>query len=527
MEQRRHRRAALTAAVVGTAILYFTWLGRTTPYLSIEEVGAARQALSLAATGRSLSGQFLPLYIGEPQFEAGRDPIWIYIEAGLLKVFPFSETLVRMLSALTGVVNVALMFVLARRLFGSDSAAAAAAAILALTPAHFFESRISTSQIGSLPFVLGWLILLDRFVETRRPRTLFWACAVLGLGIYAHLTALVMTPIYFLATLVAVVRLGGDVRPAITMAMAGYAVGFAPYLLWTVAHPERIAQLLTYYSDNGYNPDLAQRNFSLVKAVIARLDVWWNTFNPERAFFIGDSNYRLSTRQAGYLLIAAAPFLVVGLANLRRILSPTMTFIVAVGLLAGPIPAVAAGDFEIKRYLPMLLFVTIATAGGVVVAWRSRRLFARAAVAAGACAAAVQFAVFLHDYHGDYRARSRFAFGSNQRGAIQQVLADTHDLSCVFFDYRTALDRYWVMYARAYGHADVADTSILVDAESPGFAPPPRCGDAALVVFEKELRNRAGFSARLQADGWRGTTVPEPDGVVVLRVFHWQRGGTQ
>src|SRR2546428_1039640 len=179
MPTRRLSSVALCGGLLLVTVLYFARLNQSPPHMSIEELENARQAVSIATTGRSLSGQLFPLYVGEPGFPAGRDPIWIYADAALLKRFPFSEGLIRVPSVVAGVLDVVLMFVLAHRLFGTRGDAAVAAALLALTPAHFFESRIAIQQIGPLPFLLAWLILVTKFLETERPSVLFWASAIL------------------------------------------------------------------------------------------------------------------------------------------------------------------------------------------------------------------------------------------------------------------------------------------------------------------------------------------------------------
>jgi 4-amino-4-deoxy-L-arabinose transferase-like glycosyltransferase len=519
----RHWQIAVGGGLLLVAVLYFARLNESPPYLSIEELETARQAISIATTGRSLSGQLFPLYLGEPGFQAGRDPVWVYLDAALLKLFPFSEALLRVPSALAGVLDVALMFVLAHRLFGTRVDAAVAALLLALTPAHFIMSRLAIQQIGPLPFVLAWLILISKFLETKRPSMLFWAAAILGLGIYAYLSLLVMAPLLFAATLVA---LRSD-RHAWPAALAGFALALLPYVAWTALHPERFQQLTSYYSAHGYNQDLADRNVSLVTLIVNRCDTWWDAFNPERLFFFGDSNYRFSTRQVGYFLWPVAPFLVVGLFTVGRLVPRPVAFLIGAGLALAPLPAVVTNDNELKRWLTFVVFVILTATAGVRMAWASGARTARAAiiVAAGVCL--LQFAQFLRDYHGDYHARAADLLGNNAKGAVEQVLATTRDLSCVFFDTRTGyLDRYWQLYARVYGHAQFAERGRVVDSARADFEPPRSCTDASLVVIDKELRDDATYAARLSNAGWTPPVpIPQERGRVVYSVLHWQNPG--
>ena len=195
MNRRSSRALWIAVLVAGVGFLYLARLGSLPPYLSIEEVTQARHAIALATTGRSLSGQRWPLYPAEPGYEAGWEPIGIYSTAALLKVAPFSETLVRLPSAIAGVLNVVLMFVLVRRVFRTDALALVAALVLATAPGHFLHSRIGTSQIITVTFQLAWLTLLVRFLDTRRTRDVFAATLSLGLGIYSYPAALIVVPL--------------------------------------------------------------------------------------------------------------------------------------------------------------------------------------------------------------------------------------------------------------------------------------------------------------------------------------------
>ena len=196
---------------VGAAFLYLARLDSMPAYLSIEEVSQAREAVIFAAPGPD-RGQSPPPDIAHDS-RAGRDPQWIYlaplwvaVAAVPLKMLPFSEALVRLPSACAGVLNVVLMFLVGRGMFGGTRPAVIAAGLLMLTPAHFLQSRIGTGQIATVTFVLAWLIFLVRYINADRRRDLVAATFCLGLSLYAYAGALVIMPIYFLVTLAVVVR---------------------------------------------------------------------------------------------------------------------------------------------------------------------------------------------------------------------------------------------------------------------------------------------------------------------------------
>lgn len=511
------------------AILYFARLGSSPPYLSIEEVGTARQSLSIAATGRDLTGRWLPLFVAEPGYEAGRDPIWVYAQAALLKLAPFSEALVRTPSAIAGILNVVLMFLIGRRVFGRSSRAIVAAAVLALTPAHFMQSRIASQQIGPVLFELLWLFFFTRYLESSRPRDLFLAGASLGLGTYAYLPGAIMLPIYFAITIAALTLAGpGGATPdpavarpwARTTAVvaAGVAVSLVPMLLWHVVHPERLRQLTDYYSQNGYNEDVGAGGAAAVYWLITRLDIWWNTLNPERLLFVGDSDYRFSTRQVGYLLLSGGVLAIAGLANVRR-LRPELRVIVVAGLVFAPVPAVLAGSFEIKRWLHVVpYFALLATLGFDALAGARRPVW-RAAAPLLCAAGVLQFAAFAADYHGDYRARAGYTYGGNYRGVVQELVAGTDDPACAFVDSRIVRRAQWALYTRAAGLVAYADRENVVDVERADFSPPASCRTASIAISDERTRENPAFGARLEAERWIRIPVREVDGRVVYSVY--------
>jgi 4-amino-4-deoxy-L-arabinose transferase-like glycosyltransferase len=524
--------AALSIAAAG---LYFAGLGWSPPYLSIEEVATVQQAVTVAQTGRDDSGQWLPLYITEGGTDVGggpHDPMWVYADALLLKLRPFSEALMRAPSAVVGVANVVLMFFVARRLFRSDTLALAAAAILALTPAHFMQSRIGSQQIGPVLFVLIWLLFLARYLESRRPRELMWASAALGLGTYSYIAATVLLPCCFLAMLTGIARHSssepGHVnwnlpRRDLWLAFLGFALPLLPMLAWHLAYPERLTQLLDYYTHHGYNEDVAGGANLSSRWIVTRLDLWWNTLNPERLLFVGDSDYRYSTRQVGHLLVPVGALAAIGIVQARRFLRPELRVTATVVLLLGPLPAILAGDPFIKRWLPLLPFFALLATVGLAVLLGSPQRRRQAAAVGLLAAAVVQFTGFLRYYHGAYRSDANFYFAGNIRGAVGEVLAVTDDAACALIDRRVEVPAQWRLYARVSGRSDFARLKI-VDVERPDFSPPPSCARTSVVVLEGQVRDNPETGQRLGAAGWQKTSIPEPEGKTIYAVYRRSAG---
>src|SRR5438128_2337287 len=94
------RLALLAPMLAAVTVLYTIRLSDAPIYLMHDEVMFALHADSIARTGHALNGDRLPLYFSEPGFQAGRDPLIIYLTAAVLRVLPLSESTVRLPTAI-------------------------------------------------------------------------------------------------------------------------------------------------------------------------------------------------------------------------------------------------------------------------------------------------------------------------------------------------------------------------------------------------------------------------------------------
>ena len=487
---------AVLAAALQTARL-----GSSPPYLSIEEISVAREAVVLASTGRNADGQLFPLYFPDPGSHAMREPVWVYWEAALLSLLPFSETLVRMPSACAAVIDVVLMFFVAREIFGSTKLATIAAAMLLLSPGHFIQGRIASMQIGTVTMTLAWVWFMVRYLRMHRRRDLVLAAGCLAAGIYIYAAALIITPIYFAVTVFLVLRQRDAAgRSHLLAAGATFGLLLLPIAVWFVLHPHDVLGEVAYYTHGDYNKNLGWRGF-LGGDAVHHMDMWWSSYSPDHLFFSGDADMRFSTRTAGYFLLATAFPLAIGFVTARRSLSPDIWLLLWAGVVLAPVPAAVVSNDELKRFLTFVPFVVlIATCG---LQW----MLARGRVARLCCALLIAFglmqaATFLDYYFGDYRAVAAKKMGGNLRGAVHEMLALSAPTDCILL----AVEPYyfqdeWNLYTRAYRRHFVT-TSRLADTSS--------CAGVTAL----------GAPGDPRFEGWRTIPIPEMDGEVRLAVYH-------
>lgn len=501
--------AALTAV---SGILYGTRLDYAPAFLMHDELQFALQAQSIASTGRDLSGRFLPVFFTEPEFPAGRDPATIYVTAAALVWLPFSEVSVRLPTALLGVLDVALMFLLARRLFGSDGMAGIAAGFLALTPALFIRSRLVLSPQSSIPIILAWLLSVAAWSERPSERRLAVGALWLGVGAYTYLAWVVMVPVYLILTVaLGYQRLG---RRAAAVTVAAFGVVLIPMAWWYVTHPERYQQILDAYQLYSAGTTVAPAPGALSSALHRRLGLFWSFFNPDILFLSGDSSLINSTRRAGLFPLSFVVFMPVGVYRLVTARSGSGT-LVLVGLATAPLASIVTGALEMNRLLFVIPFGVLAACYGADALLKSHARVWRMIAFLLIAAVPMQFAGFYQDYMGRYRVDAGRWFGGNTREALTAAIdvAGADPQRRVYVSRAIPFaERYWRFYALARHRADMIDRAVYYGPDPPAAASP----GAALVcpVAAADCRALLGDA------GWRHVrSIDELDGTPSLALL--------
>lgn len=455
--------AAVAALLLATAALYTSGLASAPPYIAADESHFAANAQRLAHDGTNLRGHRLPLFfhIVDPLasvdlMHAWYQPFLFYLTAINLRLQPLDEQSLRQPIALLGVANVLLMFFVARRLFRSRAIALLAAAMLAITPAHFLFSRMAADYLCPLPFVLGWLWLVLRYVDHRRPADLAGAALVLGCGLYTYISSWFVMPLLGMATLLVV-------RPPLRVAAMSAAAFVAPTaLLWPLQSTLGVvvADIVGRYklAAPGSASTTGLPQFDLT----GRIALLWDYFNPSFLFFAGGSDLLMATSRAGVFLLPMAVLIAYGLYELARRRSPASTLLI-LGLLAAPLPIVIAmpeaPHSSTGRALTMLVFGVLIGTAGADAMWRRGTIAARGALLVLLIAMPLQFTAFRADYFGEYRERSWARFDPNAtRDVMTTVIGLDQEAripSVLLNDDGDDKAIRWLFYALKHGREDL------------------------------------------------------------------------
>jgi 4-amino-4-deoxy-L-arabinose transferase-like glycosyltransferase len=493
-------RAGLGVLLVLLVGLYSLWLGYSPIYMHDAEVLFALHARSIAATLHDSNGTFLPLYFHMPSIGSNVwfHPMLVYFSAIFLKVLPFSEWSVRFPSVIVGTVDVALTYLVARLLFRSSLYGLLAAALLALTPAHFIHSRLAMDYIYPVPFVLLWLWCLLQFDAGGRLWSIALAGFALGVGFYSYIAAVAFMPFYVLLTWVYLYAKERRLQPAHLAALVGFAVPLVFFVAWRILYPEVFAGTAYRYAITRSGVVFGVLRMLRYNVIQEYVSQYWNFHNPGFLFFVGSPNFQSSTRAAGVYLLPLAVFLAAGFYEIATRERTRFGWLVLAGFVTAPIPAVLVEEpFAIYREMVVLPFAILIATFGARCLFRSNAPWWRAAAVAALLLMPLQFGYFLEDYFTDYRLNAYVWFGGNIKGAVLKAVELNAERD-VPFVYLSADIPYgperWHFYLDVLGREDLfARIRTLTAADSPAALP-----EQSLIVVPA-VENR--IDPRMQAAG--------------------------
>lgn len=346
--------------------------------------------------------------------------------AGSFSVLPVSEFSARLPIALVALLNVWLIYAVARRAFSSAGYGVAAALLLALTPAHFIMGRQATDYFLPLAFALGWLLCLWECQRRDSAGIAVGTGLVLGLGLFSYITSWMVMPLYLALTYLMLWRGGKSLR-FMALVATGFALPLLPLAVWLTANPSMPGDVFTNY------------RVSTGLRLVERISLYWDYFNPSYLFFSGGSNMTWTTRRAGLFPLALAVLLPLGLwsiiggwrAGVRpgsKSQAPSLEPIWIAGFLLAPLPIIAAlpeaPQYATARHLLAVPFGVLVALSGIEWLMTAGSRSGQIVAMVLALSIPIQFVPFARDYFSDYRLRSAFWSDSmNMRGVVASVTA--------------------------------------------------------------------------------------------------------
>lgn len=325
----------LALVLLLAGILGFFRLGQVPPALSWDEAAIGWNAKSIWYTHLDEFGTRFP--ISFKSFGDYKAPLYIYLTAPVVGIFGASEISARLVSALAGIISVLLMYFIGGM---------AAAVLLAISPWHILLSRPAFEANLALMWILGgvWLFLL----ALKRPRLIILSALSFIASLYSYQSPKIFVPIFVFGLLL--IYRSKLRRAWVWLAFAGIitVAGIAPLVKDGLgAGGRRFTMTAVFYKKDVNLPITLAKNYLV-------------HFSPEWLFW-GTATNRSQMKQTGMLLLASAPFLVLGLIALWKKRQDNWSKVLWLWLLAAPLPAMIGFDVPhpIRAYqlLPALILV--------------------------------------------------------------------------------------------------------------------------------------------------------------------------
>jgi 4-amino-4-deoxy-L-arabinose transferase-like glycosyltransferase len=275
------RSGLLLLSLIVLAIgFYVSKIVHNPPGYYIDEASISYNAHAISQNGHDEFGRSWPLYFRA--FGDYKNPVYIYLLAGIYWITGPSILAARLFSAVLGVLAAGTFGWLAWRLTARRSAALLATLFVLFSPWHFEISRL-VLEVALYPLVLALLLVcLHRAAGRPRwdARDVISLAGMLALVTYTYSIGRLLGPILALGLLLFVTRAR---LVSIAITWAAYALTLVPVFLFNRAHPGALSdrfRLITYFDSTAPLPDM----------VLAFGRQFVGNLNPWRLFVTGDPN---------------------------------------------------------------------------------------------------------------------------------------------------------------------------------------------------------------------------------------------
>lgn len=343
------------------------------PSLNWDEASLGYNAYSILKTGKDEWGRFMPL-----TFEAFGDyklPGYIYTLVPFVAIFGLNNFAVRLPSIIFGSLSVIFLYLIVLELSKEKKWALLSAALLAISPWHFFLSRIALEANLAFSFFLMGLYLL---VIGLKKRSMLVASSLLfGLSVFTYNSARIVVPLFLLGFLILFWKnikfTKASIFSAIILGLF-LAVGF--YL--AVFQDSSARYYWVRILDEGAINFLDQsRNNSSVPVFLTKLIYnrpayfifhfvinYLKHFSVQFLAMSGGTNYQFSIPNTGLVYFIELPFLIYGL---YKLLKQKIGWVFLFWFLIAPIPSALTREApHALRSIFMIGSIQIITAFGLI-----------------------------------------------------------------------------------------------------------------------------------------------------------------
>lgn len=343
------------ALVLFGALVQFAALRTNPPGFFLDESSIAYNAHTISTTGHDEHDEYWPLFFRA--FGEFKNPVYIYLLAGIFRLTGPGILSARVLSATLGLLTILLLGLLALRMTRSFGTALLFSLLVLFTPWTFELSRL-VLEVAVYPFAVG-LFLLAVWNAAGKAR---WAatqiCALAGtlaLLTYSYSIGRLFAPLLALGLIVFVNR---QRLLGLVITWIAFAVTLIPLFIFQQRNPGALTGRFQYLSYLKPESSAVQIGREFTRHFLANLNPW-RLFVTE----VSKTNELVHVPGPPAMLTITAVLAVTSLILLfkQRQIDAWWRF-VFYGLLASLVPAsLTTDDFHLLRLAPFAVFLLVLT----------------------------------------------------------------------------------------------------------------------------------------------------------------------
>lgn len=276
----RHKRSLACLLVILAAALYIYGVPYNPPGFYIDESSISYNAYTISQSGRDEHGLAWPLFFRA--FGDYKNPVYIYLLAGLFKLSGPSITVARLFSAASGFLAALLLGLLAARIARRSQVGLLCGLSALLTPWLFETSRV-VMEVALYPFALALFLLCLHHASTKArwsPLDVAGLAAALALLTYTYSIGRLLAPLLACGLLLFATR---ERWPSVLQTWCAYLLTLIPLFLFNRRHAGALTarfKIITYITPESSYDEITQ---DFIRHYAGNL-------NPWRLLVSGDPN---------------------------------------------------------------------------------------------------------------------------------------------------------------------------------------------------------------------------------------------
>lgn len=455
------------------ALVLRTWqVNSVPPSLNWDETSLGYNAFSILKTGKDEWGRSLPL-----TFEAFGDyklPGYIYTLVPFIAFFGLNEWSVRLPSILFGSLSVIFLYLLIKELTKNKTWALVSAFLLAISPWHFFLSRIALEANLAFSFFLLGVYLLA--LGLRKQIFFVPSSILLGLSIFTYNSARVFVPLFLFVFLVIYFKkIRFNIYTIFSILIFLIFLGFGFYL--AIFQDSSARYYWVRILDEGAISFLDQaRNTSTWNPLITNLI--YNRYTYFAYEFIsnylkhlslqflalsGGTNYQFSLQGMGLIYLIEVPFLIYGF---YKMLKQKIGWVFLIWFLIAPIPASLTRESpHVLRSIFMLGSLQAIIAFGLIEFFRmfqKKKLLMNISMIIVVLLILINAGIYFKAYFTDYPKQYSEAWQYGYKQAVAEVQENYDKYPKIYFSKKYGEPHIFYLFFSGYDPAKYQNNPTLV-----------------------------------------------------------------